>query len=163
MIIAHSNQLSRLRYRQVLQQRGMNQGKDRGVGTDSQTQRQQSGDSESGAFAQHAQTVAHILQKSSDREECARLSLPLVQYCRVTELTARRENRIFPAHALANKFFCQQFEVHPHFTVELGVGSLLSEKTAYSRRKSENPGSHCYFCPSRRKTRPITLEIRSRF
>ncbi len=48
MTVAHAHQLFRMRYRQILQQHGMNESKDRSVGADSQTQRQQSGDRESG-------------------------------------------------------------------------------------------------------------------
>src|SRR5258708_3598469 len=89
--------------------------------------------------------------------------MALPQQCRVAELTARGCTCIFRIHSLPNELLRQQLKMRLHLPVKFGVRLFPSEKTAYSGHKSKNRGSHGHFSASKRKTRPITPEIRSQF
>ena len=83
-----------------------------------------------------------------------------VSCCRTA---AEQPTRHLSDHAPLNELLGQQLKMRLRLQVELRIRLFLSEEAAYSGHQSKNPGSHGYFCASKRKTRPITPEIRSQF
>lgn len=96
-------------------------------------------------------------------QKLARFPMPLSEQCRVAELAASRRPGILRIHPLPNEFVRQQLKMRLRFQVKFRIGLLLSKKAANAGHKSKNPCIHRYFFASRRKTRPITPEIRSQF
>src|ERR1700722_20753862 len=87
----------------------------------------------------------------------------LLQQSRITKLAAGGVGCFSSRHSLADEPLCKQFDVRLHFFAELTVRLSLAEEPAKSRQGAANRGEHDYFCPSMRRTRPMTPEIRSQF
>src|ERR1700691_3945161 len=110
MTVAHADQLFRMRYRQVLQQRGMNESKDRSVGADSQTERQQSGDSESGMLTQLPCRVANVANQRFKKGQPPRRPIMLPRLRHTTEGTQRPACFLF-RHATLSVLFSREFDM----------------------------------------------------
>jgi len=87
----------------------------------------------------------------------------LLQQSSITKLAPGSVGCFWSRHSLADEPFCEQVDVSLYFIAELAVGFSQAEEPAKSRKGATNPVAHDYFCASRRRTRPMTLEIRSQF
>ena len=87
----------------------------------------------------------------------------LLQQSSITKLAPSPVGSFCSRHSLMNKPLREQFDVRLQFIAELVVRFSLAEEPAKSRNRTTNPGEHDYFSPSRRRTRPMTPEIRSQF
>ena len=109
----HVDEAFALRYRQALEERGVDEAEDRGVGADAQRQRQHGGDGESRLLAQHAGRVAQVVKDAAEaaaprrsvrqRRRNARLpqrAHPSRQRIRAVELLEREPPCVFRRGAL---------------------------------------------------------------
>src|ERR1700722_1960906 len=121
MTVAHANQLFRVRYRQVLQQGGMNQCKDRGVGADSQTQRQQSSDSESGVLTQLPCCVANVSNQRIQKRQPPLRPILFPRLCHTTEGTERCRACFLFRHATLPVLLGCKVDMRQEFLVQVRV------------------------------------------
>src|SRR3984885_15730662 len=105
MTVADAYQLLGMRYRQILEQRGMNESKDRSVGADSQTERHQRRDSESGMLAQLPCCVVNVANQCFQKGQPPRPPIMLPRLRHTTEGTQRLPACFLFRHAAFSVLF----------------------------------------------------------
>src|SRR5580658_4090119 len=139
MTVAQAYQLFRMRYRQVLQQRGMNQSKDRSVGADSQTERQQSRNSESGMLTQLPCCVANVANQRFQKGQPPRRPIMLPRLRHTTEGTQRRPACFFCRHATLSVLFGREFDMGQEFFVKIRVELARVDQRRATAEKNPYP------------------------
>src|ERR1700729_3315690 len=139
MIVAHPYQLFRMRYRQVLQQRGMNESKDCSVGADSQTERQQSGDREPGMLTQLACCVAKVANQGFQKGQPPLRSIALPRLRHTTEGTQRRRACFLFRHASHPVLLGREFNMGQEFFVEVRVELLRVDERRATAQQNPYP------------------------
>src|SRR5579883_513191 len=127
---------------QRLEQNGIDDTENGGVGADTQGERQDRDSGKSRTLAERAKGVAEVLEKGIKPGQPAEFPIDFLELCGATEANPRGADGLFMAHATAKIFFCEQIEMAFELAFEFLVHKARREPSANAGGESEDRVEH---------------------